>query len=157
MAKFSDLQKRRKQLVDSINSAFRELEGIDEQILSRIEKAKDALLGDEVPGLKLRNRPPRFSPAEPEESPRKDGREPSLKAPIMRAIASHGSAITQQELLEYLRKHGVEVKGKNPKSTLSAHVSYLIKKNVLARVGKKLVLKQPMLIDVENENAARTH
>jgi hypothetical protein len=165
MAQIDDKLKRRRELVATIEEAFREIERIDTDLLNRIEKARDAILGEEPerPRLKFKN-PPGGTTTQfrsfsvPVEQPiKKKGRVPSLQVPIVHVLGRFSRPITQAELLKFLDETGVQVKGKRPKNTLSAHVSYLISKGVLVRVGDRIALKQTQIPGTENESATKTH
>jgi hypothetical protein len=166
MSKLTALLKKRRALIATGIKAFAEADKVDEEIIELIDRASEILGGgDEAPRAKLTAHQRKIErkveqlfqnnfQSKVSLPPR--GRTPSLLAPI-REVLEHGNnqPITQEKLLLSLQTKGVTVKGKKPKSTLSAHVSYLIKKNVLVRVGDKIALKQPPLMPAAE--ATRTH
>jgi hypothetical protein len=169
MAKIDEQLKRRKNLEKLIRDSYlairdrfswidkarHEIEKIDTDLLNRIEKARDAILGDDVEHVR-----PQAAHAQANfsnivvMSAEKNKRVPSLQAPITHAVARYTRPVTVAEILSVLESTGVKVKGKRPKNTLSAHVSYLIEKGVLVRVGEGVTLKQAS-IPGTNESAAK--
>lgn len=163
VSRITDLLKRRKALLAKANKhlekgtkAFADAAKIDEELQGLAERM-DELFG----GSGSRVRPK--LPSEPSESeiekmynpyashsviPPRKGRVPSLQEPIREVLEKNNNQpMSQDQLLAALEQNNVAVKGKKPKSTLSAHVSYLIKKDFLVRVdGERIALKQALLV-----------
>jgi hypothetical protein len=169
MSKLADLQRRRRQLVERSAQTAREIEAVDSQILSLIERARSVLVGDEQETPVVRASAHALKQMEKSKVKwtfvrdlvtgrihGKKVREPSLQRPIMEVLGLAGSPLMQQDLLKMLLARGVNVKGKKPRNTLSAHVSYLVKKGVLVRHGDAVTIKQASLPGT-NEDAVKAH
>ena len=162
MSKLTALLKKRKSLIATGSKAFAEAAKVDEEINELIERAQAIFGGEESskPRKSVRERALELEVEEtfkPVFRPKTAGRVPSLQEPIREVLEKNNNEpMSQDEILSALVNKGVTVKGKRPKHTLSAHVSYLIKKEVLVRTEKdRIALKQALL--VPPRNAARTH
>ena len=164
MSKLSDLMQRRRSLAAQIAALNKDLQDVDQLLSARVGKLVEAIEGpqaEEAGGaLFVVTRHGGTTIRRATSAPERDravsvvrARELSLEGPILRCLAEQKRPMHTRELLTHLKRQGVEVRGKNPQNTLSAHLSYM-GKDKLMRTPDGWTLKQHELLGSEKQKAA---